>query len=347
MFLMLASIIRPLFSKSQAAKNDEAKSIAPAIVAEEIDIESVIAKLMDQYRNFRAKSRTERFESDKNRSMKKTSNHLLVANTDCGVFVQRDEEGRVVKTRDAMRRVREYRYDENGTLEVNKFGIWNKLENARVSETGTLIWRNTERETYECLDGTIIFIAFGKQCLIAQNDRTGEEITISLNGNSRHRFMRGTREIFRVYRDGVLASETESAQEAESVTAQTMAQASHVLPCVIRTERIFEGGKISRESFSFNDVCSSAKAVRLCLSLPSGELHLNKVKNVLNVYIDGVLAETVFELSEPACVSRDKEGNVSLIRGIHKVRSFQVREGLNTVVFIDSNGDENVYFPAV
>lgn len=344
MFLMLANIIRPFFSKSPAVKVDE--TALPQAVVVEKNADEIIEQLMNLYRKIRAKSRNERFETDRGRSLKKTSNHLITAN-DIGVFVMRDDEGRVIKTRDAMRRTREYRYDENGRLEVNKFGVWNKLENARVSETGTLIWRNTERETYECLDGTIIIVCFGKENLIAQNDRTGEEITISLRGSTRHRFKMETREIYRVYKDGVLQSETVSFEESQVYTVRTMAEEAHQLPFVSRAERKFENGKISRESFNFNDSRNGQKAVRLCLHLPSGELHLNKVRNVLNIYIDGVLTETIFELSEPACVSRDKEGNVSLIRGISKVRSFQVREGINTVVFIDGNGDENVYFPGV
>jgi hypothetical protein len=74
---------------------------------------------------------------------------------------------------------------------------------------------------------------------------------------------------------------------------------------------------------------------------------LSKVQRLENKFSNGVLLETSFELSEPVSVSRDKEGNVSLIRGISKVRRFEMHENVCAVVFIDGCGDENLFFPAL
>lgn len=275
-----------------------------------------------------------------NKSFKNTAGFQMFQLND-GAYIARDEQGKIVKTRDVMRRVKEFRYDEQGRLEVQKFGVWNKLSGGRILIDGTLIWRAAERETHEMLDGNVICISFKNESLIAHNEKTGEEIAITSEGGIRHLVKEDGVETFRVYRSNHLQTELVTYTEPVSYNVITKAGGQQLHP-IYRVERHFENDMMCSESFSFSD-----KFVRISLEVPSGDLHLSRVKTVENVYVNNVLTETIFVLGEPVTVSRNVDGSNSLITGISKVRSFQMREDINAVVFIDHNGDENVYFPPV
>lgn len=349
-FMILNLVLNLFRSKRTAVATPPSKEQLPVqeeMTAEQIEAEhdAIVSELMEAYRNFRTLCRKECIRSSKDRSWKNTGNHKMLAN-ETGLQIVRDDDGKIVKTRDALRRVREYRYDaESGDLEINKFGIWNKLERAKLSDTGTLTWRSAERETVECLDGTIICISFRQKNLIAHNERTGEEVTI-VQGRINHLFRKEGVQTTRTFANGSLTESCERYETPANYTTKTMA-GEHTLEAVSRIERTFENDKLACERIAFLDLRTGANGVRISLELPTGELHLSRVRAVENRYKDGVLVETIFELSEPVSVSRDKEGNVSLLQGIKKVRSLQMHDGVCSIVFIDHNGDENVFFPAI
>ncbi len=337
--LMLTQVLKAFAPKVKAEKLEAGvpKDLqSPALLNDE-----TVASLLAKYDAFRGVTADKHdIESD---VFPSKSNQYMYINNDRS-YLLRDSEGRIVKTADVLRRVKEYKVDENGKLLVKKFGIWSELAHATLKEDGTLIWRNADGETHECLDGTQIYISFKKSTLVAHNESTGEDVSITSKNEIRHRFMAEGVDQFRLYRDGLLVTETETYESPISGKVKTMAEMQS-LEAVSRVERQFENDKIALESYFFLDEQSGNRAVRMCLNLPTGELHLSKVSRLDNVYRDGQLAETIYELSDPVSVSRDKEGNVSLIRGISKVRRFQIHDGVCEVVFIDNNGDENLYFP--
>ncbi len=342
---MILNLVSSIFRRKETQAPKESVVIPNLQDQQEFEPEKISMQLMDAYKKFRTQCRLQRVENIEHRSWKVTGNIQLHAN-DEGLYVLRDEQGRVVKTRDAMRRVREYRYDQEGQLEMSKYGLWSKMPNAGVSESGTLIWKTRERETYECLDGTTICITFSNGSLIAQNEKTGEETAISLTGKIHHVYKKDGVSRVRIYVEGKLVSELETFDESASCVVHTMAEESqHELKHVARIERRFRAGKLVRESFEFFEKRTNSDSIKMSFNLPTGELHLSRVKKIENIYIQGSLVETIFELSEPVSVSRDKEGNVSLIRGISKVRRLKMQDGVASVVFVDSAGCENLHFP--
>ncbi|MBX9724382.1 MAG: hypothetical protein K2X81_23435, partial [Candidatus Obscuribacterales bacterium] len=292
--------------------------------------DEIVATLLAKYDAFRGIT-ADTHDIDSNVFTSKSNQYMYINNDRS--YLLRDSEGKIVKTSDVLRRVKEYRTDENGKLLVKKFGIWSELAQATLKEDGTLIWRNADGETHECLNGTQIYISFKKNCLVAHNEFTGEDVSITSKNEIRHRFLTEGVEQFRLYRDALLITETESFESPISGDVKTMAEVQK-LDSVSRIERQFENDKIASESYFFLDEQSGSRAVRLCLNLPTGELHLSKVSRLDNVYRDGQLAETIYELSDPVSVSRDKEGNVSLIRGISKVRRFLLHDFVFLVFLI-------------
>jgi hypothetical protein len=262
-----------------------------------------------------------------------------------GSYLMYNSEGQIVKTGDVLRRFKQYQY-ENGELMVKKFGIWNKV-NGRLTESGTLITNTIDGQTQESLDGTVISLSLSTKSLIAQNDFTGEEIALNSQGVVRHRFKKDGIDHFHLYEHGVLITDSETYDEAKKLRLKTRAEELD-LECVIRIDRKYDNGKLASESYAFYEERSASPAVRLSFKLPTGEeLHLSKVQKVVNMFVNDELSETSFELSEPVSVSRDKEGNVSLIRGISKVRRFQIHGNVCAVVFVDKSGDENIFFPVI
>lgn len=343
--MILNSVLNVFKGKRSKQLEQTPTSEPQKTVEKEKDHDAISNRLMERYGQFRAECRNERIETEKLRSWKKTGNHKMDAN-DTGLFVVRDENGRVVKTRDAMRRVREYRYDDAGNLEVNKFGVWNKVENGRLSDAGTLIWRTKERETFECLDGTVICISFNSESLIAHNEKTGEEVTISSNGHLRHLIRKDGVESFRCFKQDKLSQVCKSYTEPLNQTVKTMAGV-YEISCVSRIEEKYENGQLLGRSYTFCDSKLKQRTTSMSIELPSGKLYISKVEKIENIYKYGILTETIFELTEPVSVSRDQEGKISLVEGISKIRSFQMREDCCAVVFIDHNGDENLFFPEI
>jgi hypothetical protein len=149
-----------------------------------------------------------------------------------------------------------------------------------------------------------------------------------------------------LYAQGELEMQCETFSISRTFNIRTMADSVKVNH-VNRVECHYENGKLVSESFSFLNEQTGCAAVRIGLDLPNGELHLSKVQSIRNIFVNGEICETIFELFEPVTVSRDKDGVVSLIRGISKVKRFQIHADVCAVVFIDRSGDENLFFPAV
>ncbi|MBX9688982.1 MAG: hypothetical protein K2X27_19900 [Candidatus Obscuribacterales bacterium] len=338
--MILNLVLKALGKKKTETVNVE-NSAAPVVS------EDVVAPLLQQYELFHKRIQRQKAESEIPKTwVTKASQEMCVFND--GSYVMRNAAGQIIKTRDAMHRVTEYRRDEeSGELLVKKFGVWNSLEfGGCLAEDGTLTRKCQDGLMQECLDGTEIHISFSKRSLIARNERSGEEIALNLGGLLRHRHSRDGVELYSVYRDGALEEESEIYETPIRCMIKTMSEDQELIN-VARIERRYEQGKLISEVYTFLDSKTASRALRICLNLPSGELHLAKVHKVVNHFDAGRLKETTFELSEPVSVTRDSEGNVSLIRGISKVRRFLMHEDVCAVVFVDANGDENLYFPTL
>lgn len=344
--MILSNVLKvfsPNRNKSGAGKLVETLPTVqgPEIGKTEIkDHDAIVNKLMNKYLAFKQAGKAVAVDSESlAKSFKSTAGFQMYPQQD-GAFIARDEQGNIVKTRDVMRRVKEYRY-ENGDLLVQKFGVWNKLPRGRVLIDGTLVWRTAEREIHEMLDGNSVTISFKAESLIAHNERSGEEVAITRDAEIRHLVREDGIETFRIFRDNLIKNELVTYTEPVSYNVITKAGGQQLHP-IFRVERQYESGNLVSEVFSFAD-----QFVGISLEVPSGNLHLSRVKSVENIYLNNSLSETIFVLGEPVTVSRDQDGGNSLITGISKVRSFQMRDEVNALVFIDHNGDENLYFPPV
>jgi hypothetical protein len=338
--MILTNVLKAFSNKTKGNVEQVVAALPEAAKPELKDHDAIVNKLMGKYLSFKHAGNTVAVQPEStSKSFKSTAGFQMYPQKD-GAYIARDEQGNIVKTRDVLRRVKEYRH-ENGELLVQKFGVWNKLHNGRVLLDGTLVWRTAEREIHELLDGNTVSISFKAESLIAHNDKTGEEVAITREGELRHLLKEDGVETFRVYRHNLLKTELVTYTEPVSYNVITKAGGQQLHP-IYRVERHFENGSLCSEVFSFAD-----QFVRISMEVPSGDLHLSRVKSLENIYVNNVLSETIFALGEPVSVSRNKDGSDSLITGISKVRSFQMRDDINAVVFVDHNGDENLYFPPV
>ena len=338
--MILTNVLKVFSNIAKGNAETVVESLPEAPKAEIKDHDAIVNKLMAKYLSFKHAGKPVAEQSASvNKSFKSTAGFQMYPQQD-GAYIARDEQGNIVKTRDVLRRVKEYRH-ENGELMVQKFGVWNKLNNGRVLLDGTLVWRAAERETHEMLDGNNLTISFKNESLIAHNDKSGEEVAITREGDIRHLFKEDGVETFRIYRNNLLKTELVTYTEPVSYNVITKAGGQQLHP-IFRVERHFENDSLCSEVFSFAD-----QFVRISLEVPSGDLHLSRVKSVENIYVNNSLIETIFVLGEPVNVSRNIDGSDSVITGISKLRSFQMRDDINAVVFIDHNGDENLYFPPV
>lgn len=354
---MIISFVNKLFSskeKLQAKQIEESEKHASKKLAEQGSIalletaqsqsNAIHAQLLNSYETFLAQicDRTDVVDADEKRSV--VNSNKVAVNAD-GSFIVRNEAGQIVKTCDVLRRLKEYSYDDAGNVMVKKFGIWHPL-NGELKDDGTLVNRTEDGEIRDSLDGTLLYLSASKQSLIAQNENTGEEIALNSDGIIRHRYMARGTDNYLLYAQGELQMQSETFVCSRTVNVRTMADSVRI-DHVSRIESRYENGKLGSESFTFFNEQNGCAAVRVGLDLPNGELHLSKVQSIRNIFSDGEICETIFELLEPVTVSRDKEGTVSLIRGISKVRRFQIHAGVCAVVFIDRSGDENLFFPAI
>lgn len=309
------------------------------------DPDAIITLLMDSYRCFREFCRKERLESSAQRSWKLSCNQRVSVNNK-GIQIIRDDSGKIVKTRDAMRRVKEFRYNSSDcSLEVSKYGVWNKLDCGRLTETGTLVWRRNGTEYYEFLDGTALNISFKNSSLIAHNELSGEQVSISKSGMIGHSFKKDAANHFRTLKDCQILTWTETFDKPV-LREITIKSGKLSIESISRIERTYNNGRLESEKFLLeNNKTSRPIAIRL--KSPPGELHLSKVGCLQNRYEDGRLSETLLELQEPVSISKDLEAQHSILQGLKQVRSFQIHDQVCSVVYMDSNGDENLFFPQV
>lgn len=262
-----------------------------------------------------------------------------------GSCIVKNAEGQIVKTSDVQKVIREFRRDqETAQLWVRKFGIWSPVTNGRLESDGTFVYRNNDNEIHEHLDGSILTICYKTGGAIELHVKDGLEIVSHRSGEVwARRFCEGVEELVTV-KNGVIRSRAETYSEPCGISAHTPA-GIQMLVAVRRHERHYEGGELVREIFGLAGANKRTKGIAQNIEVSDESLVVAQVSQVETLYKEGKPFDTIYKVSEPVTIINKSRGSESICENIQHVRSFNLLPGTYGVVFIDHNGDENLFFP--
>lgn len=282
-------------------------------------------------------------QADQELFVKKVANGNIMTVKGHGAYIVSDREGKVLKSRDALGVVREYKYDcQTNQLMVRRFGVWTTPANASVNAEGALSWGDECNQFEEMLDGTFVHRNLASGTTITTDKLRGTETVQRRDGHCWRQASSEQGEEVTIWDNGDLTFSSFTFKDGGVKQASTR-QGTITCRNVCRYESHYRLGDLLSESFAFTGP-RGGKPASMRIELTTGALLLKNLASIETKLEAGCTTMTTYNMAFPTAFTVDIPKHKGMLNGIVKINSTSIN-GHEALVFVSERNDEYVVFP--